>query len=107
VDEVVGEARVGSGLAAGRLALPPLAAATRRNRVLNEANSGVARGLHNGKDFGVLLRHRATQEANPGDVVIDAAGRLRLAPDVEQEQVALANRRRAVRFGLIVRVAAV
>src|SRR5205807_2090928 len=107
MNEVLGIARLTNGLARGLIHLPPLDAATRRNRVLNEANSGVARGLHNGKYSGVLLRHRATQEANPGDVVIDAAGRLRLAPDVEQEQVALANRRRAVRFGLIVRVAAV
>jgi len=55
----------------------------------------------------VLVRNLRAQIANPGDVVIDAAGARELSPDVEQQQIACANGRRLRGRRLIMRIAAV
>ena len=74
---------------------------------LHELDRAIPRLPHDLENFRVSIRNTIAQIAHPGDVVIDAPGPLRFSPNIEQQQIARANRSGAVRLGLVVRVAVV
>jgi len=59
------------------------------------------------EDGGVLLGDGLADEADAGQVAVDAAGPVHLGPEVDQDEVALADLGVAAGHGLVVRVAAV
>src|SRR5262245_5040329 len=68
-----------------------LATGKRRLYLLHTQYPGIADDL---EDLHMALGGRLANETGPGDVVKAGIGDLLLAPDIEQDEVTLANRRR-------------
>ena len=59
----------------------------------DEIDGGVAGGFDDAENFGEFFGDFSAEIADPGDVVVDAAGFGLLGEDVEEEEVAFANGR--------------
>src|SRR5262249_32629060 len=67
----------------------------------------VAGAGHDLKDRLVLFGNAIADEADAGQVAVDASGLVELGPEVDQDEIAAADRRVGFGVGLVVRIAAV
>src|SRR5438094_47720 len=70
-------------------------------------DGGVAGPGHDLKDLLVTRRHVLADEARPGQVTVDGARPIEFAPQIDEHEIALADRRVGVRSRSIVRIGAV
>src|SRR5579871_2780343 len=67
----------------------------------NGLYSGVACVANNVKDFVHAGRRSSADESHPGNVVVHRSGCVFLAPDIEKDEIAFANRYRVARVRLV------
>src|SRR6185295_576029 len=103
VDEAVAVTRAADHIARGVVDLEA------RDRRMREARAdqlpgGVPAARYRRPDLLLLVGRGRGADPAPGDVGVDAAERLFLRPEVDEQEVAGADRGRMVRAGLVVRV---
>ena len=106
VREVCAEAGVADYIARRVVGLKALDRAVLAERGFDRGDGGIARIPRRLEDLLLARRGRAADDAGPGDVVVDAGGRVNAAPDINEDEVALADRGGALGGGLVVRVGA-
>src|SRR2546429_6130292 len=80
---------------------------SRGHSFLHRLHSGIARL---GDDLEYLthpIRRRLAHESRPGDVVVNGVGRILFGPHIQQDKIALTDRRGSFRLRLVVWVAAI
>src|SRR5689334_17009228 len=107
MNEVLAIARFGDALANGIVDLPAADMLTSGYGIENELDSCIAALADDFKNFAHPVGRRWANKPRPCDVVINGVRRVLLAPDIEQNEVTLADRRGVVRVGPVVRVGAV
>src|ERR1700722_15344884 len=107
MDEVFCVACFSNYLARGAVHLPARNWAVANKRLSHESDGLVTRPRNDVKNPGILFGHLLAQVAHPGNVVVDAAGLLQLAPHVEQQKISSTNECGSFPARLVVRVACV
>ena len=107
VNEIIAEAGLLNMAPGGAIDFPARDAATRVDRVQNRLHPCIARVAHNFEHLTHPTGRRASYKTHPGDVVVDRARGVLLAPNVQQNQIALADRHRAAGLRLIMRIAGI
>src|SRR5580692_6508631 len=74
--------------------LPSLQRLPRLHAATNQLHRFVARLTHHIKYLYILVRHLRAQKARPRHIVVHTSRRLLLAPNVQQQKITFANRRR-------------
>ena len=100
--EEISEAGGANDGAGGIVGLEAADGPVRGEGLLDSGDRGVARAADGVKDELLFLRGLAADDAGPGDVVEDAGRRVETAPDIDEEEVALADGRGALGGGLVV-----
>ncbi len=106
VDEGVAEARLADEFAGGVVHLEAPHGLV-REAAAHQVPGGVAAAGHDVENLLLAVGGRGVADADPGDVRVDARGRLLLGPQVDEQEIALADGRGAVRPGLVMRIGAV
>src|SRR5882762_3147884 len=91
----------------GAIHLPAGNAASGADRIQYDLHAGVARVANDAKNLTHAVRRCLAHKAGPGYVVINCARSIFLRPNIEQNEVALANRRGAPRLRFVMRITAV
>src|SRR5581483_3163192 len=107
VNEVVAETFFLDVIAHGAIDFPSGNHAAGRNGVLNGFHAGITPVADNSKYFAHTVGRRFADESRPGNVVINSPGGVLLCPDIEQDEVALANGSGVGGAGLVMRVPAI
>src|SRR5215469_13676333 len=107
VNKVLAVSGLGDGLTHRIIHLPPRDLPSGSNGILDKLDSSITRRPHHLEDFLDAIGHRVADETGPSDVVIHRVGHVLFAPDVEQNPIAFADRRRGGLFRPVMRVAAV
>src|SRR4051812_28356037 len=92
VDEIVAIAGLLNVPARGPVDLPSGDAAPRVSGIKDGFHSGIPGIAHDLKNIPHASGGRLTYETHPGDVVIDGGRCVFLSPDIEQHQIAFADR---------------
>src|ERR1700730_15662812 len=80
----------------GTIDFPTGTAAAGADRIQPDLHTGIACVANNPKNLAHAVRRRLAHKARPGDVVINCARSIFLRPNIEQNEVDLANRRGAI-----------
>src|SRR6266581_5111372 len=91
----------------GAIHFPSGNAASGSDRLQYELHAGIARVANNRKNLTHAVRRCLAHKAGPGDVVIHCARSIFLRPNIEQNEVALANRGGALCVRFVMRITAV
>src|SRR5262249_22323917 len=91
--EVLGEAGIADDAAAGVVHFEAAQAVSGRHAFFHPLYSGVPRAGDDFENTAHVVGRVVAAEMGPGDVVIDCAGLVELGPHVEQEKIALTDRR--------------
>src|SRR5579863_1070305 len=107
VNEIVAVPGFLDVVADGAIDFPACHGASAGDAIDHRIDADVARVTHDGENFSHAVRRGLTDETGPCDVVINGAGSILFRPNVEQNEVALANGRGAFHMWLVVRIAAI
>src|SRR5208283_5504969 len=104
MDEVIAVAGGFDHLAGGAIGLLATYYAPLRDATLNQLDGGVARAGHGPEDLREGVGHGHGRTAHPGEIAVDTFGRLLFGKQVEQNQIAVPDRRVALLAGAEMRI---
>src|SRR4029077_11135754 len=107
MNEVFCETGLADHFARGAIHLPAFDRSTGGHTFLYKLTRRIASLTDNRKNLRTLLGNFFTQKPNPGYVVIDAIRRLRLRPNVQQQEIAAPHGRRTLLSRLVMRISCV
>src|SRR6201993_2557059 len=107
VNEIIAVTGFLDVIAGSPIHLPAGNTLTGIDRFEHGLDAGVSCVANDLKNFALLVRWRLANVSSPRNVVVDSPRRIFLAPDIEQDEIALADRGRAFGVGFVVRIAAV
>ncbi len=103
MNEVIAEARLLDVISRRPVHFPSTHYAPTSNAFLHRLHASVACIANHGEDFAHLIGRSLADEASPGDVVIDGPGCVFLCPNIQQNEITLANGSRVFRARLVMR----